>query len=268
MDDNIKYLVVAFNDSTGGALKARRSNFLKNLKLNKDFVALKLEYFLNCGDISNVPFSNPDGYELYYTEPQDVYNEIQKTIAKINSYNKKTPIELFVNPKRANELCNLYFFAKIFANKENVSINYYHKENIEIKLKKLGTFLDTEIVIDKRIPLTNDLIATFNQNWQRLVSNNSFVREFVGNDIKEYTMQEAKDKILPFFSENFVRFPKLYNKLIETYDSENPVDFTFVTFECVTKKLIEGGIIERTSKTSTVSGCDDIYFEQDFRLKK
>ena len=151
---------------------------------------------------------------------------------------------------------------------KDIYLNYFHEETEKVYDKKIKSeVIHFYIVVDKRVPLTEELISTFTTKWQKLASNNAAVRESVGGEIKEYSLQEAKDKVLPVFEKEFKRFPRLYVDFLEKYEAEETFGFSYIAFEYVCKKLIEENVIERTMKTDTQSGYSDIYFEQDFRLK-
>ncbi len=270
MKKTIKSLFVAFNDSTGGELKQGLTNCLEGLKHNKDYKVVKLEYELCCGDISNVPFSNVEVYEdFFFDSVENTYAWVQESIKTIHSYNKKATIELFVNKNRANELCNFYYFMNVFNDLENVYLNYYHEETKDVYLKKLGVkIFDTELVVDKREPLTSDLIKTFSFKWQEFVQNNNAIRECKEGEIIEYSLEQAQELLLPVFNNEYKSFPILYSNFLEKYEESGVFNFSYIPFQYVIKTLIDAGLVERTMKTDTQSGCSDIYYEQDFRLIK
>ena len=263
-------VLVAFDDSIGGQLKSNHLEDLKNLRHNKDFKVFMLKYRLDCGDISNLPFSNAEIYEdLGYDDVEEIYETTQETIQNILAYNKKATIELFVQLNKTEQLCNLYFFANQFKGLENIYLNYFHEETEKVYDKKIKSeVIHFYIVVDKRVPLTEELISTFTTKWQKLASNNAAVRESAGGEIKEYSLQEAKDKILTVFSKEYRRFPRLYVDFLEKCEAEETSGFSYIAFEYICKKLIEENVIERTMKTDTQSGSSDIYFEQDFRLRE
>lgn len=268
MKKTIKSLFVAFNDSSSGGLKQGITNSLEGLKHNKDYKVVKLEYELSCGDVSNVPFSNADVYEdFFFNTAENAYVWVQDSIKTIHSYNKKTTIELFVNKNRANELCNFYYFINVFNDLENVYLNYYHEETKEVYWKKFDEkVFGTQIVVDKRETLTSELIKTFSSKWQELVQNNKAIRECKDGTIIEYSLEQAQALVLPVFNNEYKRFPILYTNFIDKYDSLG-IFINYIPFQYVIKTLIEEGLVERTMKTDTQSGCSDIYYEQDFRLK-
>lgn len=269
MKKTIKSLFVAFNDSTGGELKQGLTNCLKGLKHNKDYKVVKLEYELTCGDISNVPFSNAEVYEdFFFDSVENAYAWVQESIKTIHFYNKKATIELFVNKNGANELCNFYYFINVFKDLENVYLNYFHEETKEVYWKEFNDkVLETEIVVDKREPLTSDFIKTFSSKWQKLVQNNNAIRECKDGEVIEYSLEQAQELILPIFTNKYKRFPILYTDLLKKHDEEGLI-ISYIPFQYVIKTLIDAGLVERTMKTDTQSGCSDIYFEQDFRLVK
>ena len=142
-----------------------------------------------------------------------------------------------------------------------------YEEEKEVFWKKFDAKVCvTEIVVDKREPLTSDLIKTFSSKWQKLVQNNKAIRECKDGEVIEYSLEQAQELILPIFTNKYKRFPILYTNFIDKYDSLG-IFIDYIPFQYVIKTLIEEGLVERTMKTDTKSGYSDIYFEQDFRLK-
>lgn len=269
-NDTIKSLYVAFCDSTGGALKCRRTSCLNMLKNNQDYKVVKLEYVLNCGNISDAPFSNAAIYEeFFFDNAESIYNQVQNSIEIIYSYNKKVPIELFINSDSANELCNFYYFINVFKDLENVHLNYFHKEIEEVFKETINAkVFDTLYVVDKREKLTKELVEKFSSRWQKLVSNNNAVRECKDRVIKEYSLHQAQSLVLEVFKNEYRRFPKIYGEFMDKYTTSEYFDFDYIAFSYITKTLIDAGLIERTKNTDTQSGCSDIYYEQCFRRIK
>jgi len=267
MEKNIEKVFVTFYKNTKDWLNQRKLDILKGLKRNEDFKVVNLEYVLNCGDISNVPYSNAEIYEdLYFSTPDDIFKEMQSNLNTVLSYNKKATIEFFINTKRSNEFCNFYYFINKFKNIKNIFLNYYHEETIEVYHEGTGKVLDLKIVIDKKEPLTNDMVSKFTEKWQELVFNNKAVRECCNGTLIELSLQEAKEKILPVFRKTFRNFPRLYVDFLEKCNADKNFAFDYIIFEYISKKLVESGVVERTYNTNVQSGCGDIYFEQKFRL--
>ena len=261
MKINSNKIFVSFNPSMQGELKAGFVDYIKRTMQATDYAVVELEYLLACGDISDIPFSNTKLYtDLLFEEIESVIKKTQASLKRLHKYNSNGGIEIFVDKCRANDICNLYYFAKEFKSFSNARLNYCHTELIT---DKGATF---EIaVVDESIPLTEDLLDQFSKKWDELVSNNNAIRVTKNGELVEYSIEQAKEKILNVFTHEFVKFPVLLSNFYKTCEDEEM--WEYASFEYVTYILINEGTVERTKDKNTNSGCSDIYFEQKFRIR-
>ena len=263
MEYNDKELLITFNDTTRMILVCGYADSLNNKKCQKDYEVIDIEYFADFGDISNLPFSQERFYrENYFTEVDSVYEKIQGRLKQLQSLDKGTRIELFVNPNWTNEPCNLYFFAKEFKGFTNVYLNYYHTKSEQ---GRFGCYY-SKLVIDKRIHVTDKEIEDFVRKWDELCKNNAPLRVYKDGEIKEYSYQEAKDMVLSVMTTSYKRYPYIFQDILKKYSGDGDNVIPYNGIEYIVQKLIDEKIVERTHNSDVQSGCPDIFFEQEFRL--
>lgn len=262
---NCKKLLVAFGDSTCGNLKFGIED-REHEKWKQDYEVILLHYYAEFGDITNLPFSQERFYrEMYFVEAESAYEENQKNIKQLHSINKETEVELFVNPNWANDLCNLYCFAKEFEGFTNLYLTYFHEEERE---SHLGVFYSV-IVIDKRIVLSDNDLKEYIKKWEILSKNKEDIRICRDGEIVELPLQDAKDMVLSVMTTEYRKFPLIFTDVIKKYDDEREyITLSYNGFEYIMQKLIDEKIVKRTKNKNVQSGCPDIFFEQKFRLIK
>ena len=246
---SIKKLIVSFNDCTRGSLALGDADLLSGMNYHSDYEVFCFNYFLECGDISNVPLSNRKMLsEIHYINSNSIIKEKESMLQKLRSLNKDCPIELFVDKNDSNGFCNLCFFAGEFAGFQNVRLNYYHTV-----CKTRGIVSYPYIVIDG-----------FAKRWQEIVSNNAAVRCIKNGELTELSLEDAKNMVLSCFTNRYERFFTAYRKFLKLYEKK----VTSFSFEYITTLLLDDGLLEKRCDPKALSEYKDLLIEQKIRLKK
>lgn len=259
----IKKVLVTFSDSLAGYLKVEGERLFADITSRKDYVVFGLDYNAYVGDISNIPESNAEIWEQFLLEnAEEKYGRCVRDIAKIISYGSSTTVEVFVNKNRASELCGFYHFVDKFNGLSDVYINYYHSVT-----REMTEFVNEFMIVDERVKLTNEIVEKLSSRWQKLALNkDAVIRGIVCGEIKEYSLEEAQNMILPVLDHKYKRYPRILIDFLDMYNTEQTIDFDCLSISYTLETLIKSGVAERTYKTDVQSGCSDIFFEQDFRL--
>lgn len=255
-------LLVAFNSSMSGNLNARAVDFFENSEREFNYGVIDMQYLLDCGDISDVPSSNDKLYNvLCFCKTEEAVQEVESSLEVLRVCSSEQHIEIFIDPSLPGTLCNLYYFAKEFAGFSNVFLNYCHTESG----RNSEGILEFYAVTDSRIPLTDNLISEFSKKWDGLVANNAAIRSSVNGEISEYTLDQAKAKILNVFTDEYERFGTLYHNFRRECGEEEV--WSFDSFGHITEVLTNEGIVERIPDTNVHEYYRDMYFKQKYRIR-
>ena len=255
-----KRVFISFDPSMAGSLRAGMADFIMNSTEEIDYDVINLEYLLEVGDISNVPFSSANLYsDLLCDEADNIAKEVNDSLKKLQSYGNDSDVELFVLSNIGNDICNLYYFAEEFKRFNNAKVHYCHIELI----KTSSPFLESYMAVDNTIELTAEVLERFSAKWKELVSNNLAVRTCKNGDLVEYSLEQASDMVLSVFTKEYEKLMILYSKFSDSLSKDEK--WTFHSFEYIAYMLTKNGVVEKTMDTNTYPCYRDIFFEQKFR---
>ena len=264
LDRNLTKIYVTFSDYVKAVVSWRGLNkkLYSDITL-EDAGVINLEYIANCGNLTNLPYSNKIVYE-------DVcFNKLEKQIEKVSAalkvikgYNGKVNFELVVSSNSVEDLTNLHFFAKEFYGVKNVYVNY-----VALKNKSEDNFGAQYPVLNvyKRVELTAELISEFTTTWQKLVLNNSAVIGINDGNLIGRTLKNAQNDVITLLTNRYTKISTIHKKM-ELKKGKNYCSYT--AFNYVLKTLIDENLVEKTCSVSYNSNCIDTDFEQKFKLTK
>ena len=260
MKQEKKKVFISFGDSMKNSLHAGAVDVILNSEEELDYHVINIGYLLECGDVSNVPFSAAEIYSnLFFTKTEEIVKKANDALKELRSYDDDSEIEIFVYGNKGNDVCNLYYFAEEFMRFANARVHFCN-----IVPPEKSTLPRRYASVDRSIKLSKEKIESFSRKWKELALSNSALRVSRGGEIVEYSLEQAIEKVLSVFTKEYERFPTLYLKLLDACSADE--QWSYVAFVYITYMLVKNGVVERTADTNTQSGCSDIFFEQKFRI--
>lgn len=203
------------------------------LELFVDSPIFLLNYILDCGDISNIPYSNKNLYTESDKDMNSIKQKIDENLTIIDSYPSNTNVYIWIRTSITNELCNLAYFSKRLEKYNNVFL---------IQLYQGTQIQNYPYIKHSTKSQTNDLIK-FNLMWQKIVNENSTIRLSHNYDILNVNINSLNNYLIPCLSENYEPSSDIVNKFISNIKDKLCVNLSLLQAYKILRNLVNCNII-------------------------
>ena len=212
MSEYMRDIHIVFNNQFQCTLSYLLNNYNGELYENAiEYRVFCLEYYMEIGNLSNVPYSNQKEYARLQTDYSYALKRVEKVLTEIKAFSPKTKVYLWVNDNNLNEYLNFLFFANEFKLFNEV----YLVDSKEGNAKK--KYIPKK-ALDKKKRLSNIALDRFDKKFYTIKTEENKLNLLVDKKIKIFSLNKFSAKVLELVRSRYepesyleARYFKKYN---------------------------------------------------------
>lgn len=212
MSEYVKDIHIVFDNQFQGNLSYLLKNCNGELYENAiEYHVFCLEYYMEIGDLSNVPYSNQEEYTRIQSDYSYALKRVEKILGEIKAFNPNTKVYLWVDYNNINEYLNFLFFANEFKSFNEV----YLVDSNDGNVKK--EYIPQK-ALDNKKRLSNIALDRLNKKFYSIKTEENKINLLVDKKIKRFSLDKFSAKVLELISSRYepesyveARYFKKYN---------------------------------------------------------